>query len=119
MLPGNTFVFLIYHLLFNLALTACTQQGNLEQENQKASLITDSVIEQEVSIPVEGMVCMSCVANVKRTLSSLEGVSAVHVSLEEKRVSISYDTQKVDLKEIRDAINKLGYKAGKAEKENK
>ena len=36
---------------------------------------------QTVSIPVEGMSCMSCAARVKQTLKEIEGVQHVEVSL--------------------------------------
>lgn len=77
------------------------------------------LLKWKVIIAVEGMSCMSCVANVKRTIASLDGVDSVAVSLEEKNASISYDAQKVDIEKIREAINKRGFKAGEATKEDR
>jgi copper ion binding protein len=63
-------------------------------------------------IPVDGMMCMACVSRVKRELNALEGVDSVRVNLEGQDASVTFDDAKIDIKEIRQAINDLGYTAG-------
>lgn len=98
---------LILLVLFNMFFIGCS--GNNPQTNQ-----TDFNVgtEKFIEIPIEGMSCMSCVASVKKTLSAIDGVKNVTVSLKDKNARIKYDTQKVSPKELAEAINKLGYKAG-------
>jgi copper chaperone len=61
-------------------------------------------------IKVEGMTCNHCAANVTRVLMNLEGVSQVEVNLEEKTVSVDYNSSLVSLVDIKNKINKLGYR---------
>lgn len=66
----------------------------------------------QASIPIEGMSCSACVARVKRTLKSLEGVTAVEVRLAERDARIQYATPTMTPERLVAAINELGYKAG-------
>ena len=67
-----------------------------------------------VSIPVEGMSCVSCAARVRRTLKSIDGVQHVEVSLERREAVVRFAADKVTSERLESAINSLGYKAGKA-----
>ena len=67
-----------------------------------------------VSIPVEGMSCVSCAARVKRTLKGIDGVQHVEVSLEKREAMVRFSPAKVTPERLEAAINELGYKAGKS-----
>lgn len=67
-----------------------------------------------VSIPVEGMSCVSCAARVKRTLKAIDGVQRVEVSLEHREATVQFSPAKVTPERLEAAINELGYKAGKS-----
>lgn len=84
-------------------------------ENTKKSTVSDikEIEKLSVEIPIEGMSCMSCVANIKNTLSDLNGVSNVKVSLENKKSTFQYNPKEISLDSIQQIINKIGYKAGK------
>ena len=69
---------------------------------------------ETVSIPVEGMSCISCAARVKRTLKGLDGVQHVEVSLEYREVTVRFSPDKVTPEDLEAAISQLGYKAGKS-----
>ncbi|MEN6462633.1 MAG: heavy metal translocating P-type ATPase [Syntrophomonas sp.] len=58
---------------------------------------------------VEGMSCNHCVHSVKTSVSSLSGVSKVDVDLAGKKVTVVYDKDKVQLKDIKDTIENAGY----------
>jgi copper ion binding protein len=66
----------------------------------------------KVAIPVDGMTCSSCVSNVGGALKRLTGVTAVDVSLEHKRVLVSYDAARVTPAAMVDAIRQAGYQPG-------
>lgn len=95
-------------ILLMTVLIGCSENNKKNQllENEKMETVS-------VEIPIEGMSCMSCVATVKKTLSDIEGVSEVKVSLENKKTTLRLNPQKISLDTIQQAINKLGYKAGK------
>lgn len=78
-----------------------------EQPPASSSLPTTTV-----TIPVEGMSCASCAAHVKKTLRSIEGVTAVEVDLAQRAAHVSYSGTEVSPERLTAAINDLGYKAG-------
>ena len=63
-----------------------------------------------VTIPVEGMTCASCNTAVEIAVGKLDGVKSVRADFAAKRAAVRYDENKVSVDEIREAINKLGYK---------
>ncbi len=65
-----------------------------------------------VQIPVEGMSCAACVARVKKTLTSIGGVSDVEVSLVERRARVRFDPSRLSPDQLVAAIKGLGYQAG-------
>ncbi|MEN6324970.1 MAG: heavy metal translocating P-type ATPase [Syntrophomonas sp.] len=74
--------------------------------SQKGGAIVSS--ETKV-LNVEGMSCNHCVNSVKTSVSSLSGVSKVDVDLAGKKVTVQYDKEKVQLKDIKDTIANAGY----------
>ncbi|MCX5874534.1 MAG: heavy metal-associated domain-containing protein [Deltaproteobacteria bacterium] len=62
-------------------------------------------------VKVKGMSCQHCVIAVKKTLSSLEGVQDVSVNLEKAEATLTHDGP-VDMKEVRERIEKAGYEVG-------
>lgn len=65
-----------------------------------------------VSVPVQGMSCISCAASVKKGLTSLEGVSEAHVSLEKRSAEVRYDDKKTSPEKIRVKVEAMGFKSG-------
>ena len=65
---------------------------------------------EKTVLKIEGMHCSGCSTRLERVLNGIEGVSA-KVSLENKNASVEYDTQKVTLDQICEAIEDAGFKA--------
>lgn len=61
------------------------------------------------TIPVVGMACASCSANVERKLNSLDGIRSASVSLAGRSALVDYDPDKISLAEMKHAINDIGY----------
>lgn len=73
-----------------------------------------SVDARLASIPVEGMVCLSCVATIKQKLKAIPGVQDAEVRLAQKVVILNYRADQPDVPtKAAAAIDDLGYKAGK------
>ena len=72
--------------------------------------------EKEVVIPIGGMTCASCVKAVERAVKKIDGVKNVQVNLATEKASINYIPSKVKLYEIKDAIEKAGFKVLEMEK---
>lgn len=60
-------------------------------------------------LTVEGMSCSHCENSVKNAVGALNGVENVSIDLKAKKVSVEYDSERVDLKTIKDTIEDLGY----------
>lgn len=61
------------------------------------------------TIPVVGMACAACAANVERKLSSLEGVQGASVSLPARSALVDYDSSVVSLETMKKNVNDIGY----------
>jgi Cu2+-exporting ATPase len=61
------------------------------------------------TIPVVGMACAACSANVERKLQSLEGISSASVSLSMRSALVDFDPKKISLSEMKKEINGIGY----------
>ena len=61
------------------------------------------------TIPVIGMACSVCAANVERKLNSLEGVNTATVSLAGRTALIDYDPEKITLEDMKREISNAGY----------
>ena len=69
------------------------------------------IIMTEATIQIEGMMCGHCQASATKAISSVDGVSAVNVSLEDKQATVTYDLEKTNMDAIKAAIVDAGYKA--------
>ena len=61
------------------------------------------------TIPVIGMACSACSANVEKKLNSLEGVHAASVSLLSRSALIDFDPAVISLGDMKREINNIGY----------
>lgn len=64
---------------------------------------------EKKNIPVIGMMCAVCSANVERKLRSLEGVKDVAVSLPGRSAQVEYDPEVISLQQMKDEVAAAGY----------
>ncbi len=83
-------------------------------------LLSGSAMAKEATaqIKVSGMTCGACAVSVKRGLERTKGVKSADVSAEKGLATVVYDDSQVNERQLRDAINKTGFKAEPV-KENK
>ena len=60
-------------------------------------------------IIVDGMSCNHCVNAVTESLSELDGVNGVQVNLEEKEVTVQFDSEKINDQKLFETIEEIGY----------
>ena len=65
-----------------------------------------------VSLTVTGMKCGGCGTNVTDKLKAIDGVLFVKASSKDKEVNVEFDTEKVSLDSIEDAIIDAGFALG-------
>ncbi|NLV87364.1 MAG: heavy metal translocating P-type ATPase, partial [Clostridiales bacterium] len=66
--------------------------------------------DSNISIPIAGMTCAACAQRLEKNLSKLEGVSEATVNFAAEKAKVSYDPQVVRLSDIRQTIEKVGFK---------
>lgn len=79
-------------LTLGLLLTGVTQAG-----------------EQTQTLAVKNMTCASCPFIVKKALTSVDGVKAVDVSLDEKTAVVTFDDTKTDSMALIAATTNVGF----------
>lgn len=62
-----------------------------------------------ITLDVQGMSCDHCVKAVNGALTDLEGVSKVDVNLETGKVDVEFDDSKVNLDQMKEAVEDQGY----------
>ena len=61
------------------------------------------------SFTVLGMTCGHCKASIEAALGGMAGVEEVAVSLESKRVDVSFDPKRLQLVSIQQAVEEQGF----------
>jgi Cu+-exporting ATPase len=68
------------------------------------------VVTARVQIPLQGIQCASCVQAVEKALGKLQGVLKASVNLASATADVEYVASVINVAEIKDAIEKAGYK---------
>lgn len=71
--------------------------------------MTVSTTFTELTLPIHGMTCLGCVANVQLTLGDLPGVHQAEVDLSTKQARVSYDPAQVGRAQMVAAVAEAGY----------
>ena len=64
---------------------------------------------EAVSLPVTGMTCAACAANIERALKKLPGVGAAGVNYATNRATVTFDPGVLGVPDIVEAIRDVGY----------
>ncbi len=64
---------------------------------------------RDISLPITGMTCASCVRRVERTLGKVPGVAAASVNLATEQATVTYDPTAVRLADLETAVERAGY----------
>jgi mercuric ion binding protein len=65
--------------------------------------------EQSITLNVSGMSCASCPYIVKQSLTAVDGVKAVEVSMVERKAEITYDDAKCNIGDLTAATGNAGF----------
>jgi P-type Cu+ transporter len=64
---------------------------------------------KQITIPVAGMTCASCVAHVEHALKGVPGVTGVSVNLATEKAAVTLGAKEVSLAQLRQAVAEAGY----------
>ncbi|WP_312949386.1 heavy-metal-associated domain-containing protein [Streptococcus parasuis] len=72
---------------------------------------------QKATIQLETLTCPSCMQKIENGIKSLDGVDkkSIKVLFNSSKVRVEYDEEKVSIKDIENAIDKLGYEVIKSQ----
>lgn len=72
---------------------------------------------QKATIQLETLTCPSCMQKIENGVKSLDGVDkkSLKVLFNSSKVRVEYDDEKVSIKDIEKAIDKLGYEVIKSQ----
>lgn len=72
---------------------------------------------QKATIQLETLTCPSCMQKIENGVKSLDGVDkkSIKVLFNSSKVRMEYDDEKVSIKDIENAIDKLGYEVIKSQ----
>ena len=76
---------------------------------------SDTPSTRQVTIPVRGMSCGSCVQHIGKALTAQPGVTSIDVSLPSRSVKVTFDPELAQIETIVSAIRMSGYPAEMAE----
>ncbi|MBN2420642.1 MAG: copper-translocating P-type ATPase, partial [Deltaproteobacteria bacterium] len=69
---------------------------------------------KNITLPVTGMSCSNCALNIEKNIRKLQGVSEANVNFATEQARISYDPNKVEIKDLVKKIQDAGYGVPKA-----
>ncbi|HHU89523.1 MAG TPA: heavy-metal-associated domain-containing protein [Clostridiaceae bacterium] len=72
---------------------------------------------QKATIQLEPLICPSCIQKIEGAVKSLDGVDkdSINVSFNSSKVKLNFDDEKLSIKDIENAIGKMGYEVKKSQ----
>ena len=92
--------------------------ATLRQTVEKAGFgLQEDVDWKRMDLLVSGMTCAACSARTEKVLSRLDGVQSAAVNLTTGRATVEYDPARITLHDLTAAVEKAGFTARPADKE--
>jgi len=73
--------------------------------------------EQKFTLPITGMTCANCAANIERGVKKLKGVAEANVNFAAENAAVSFDPQLLQLRDVVEKIHTSGYEVTTAKVE--
>jgi len=65
--------------------------------------------EQKFTLPITGMTCANCAANIERGVKKLKGVAEANVNFAAESAAVSFDPQQLQLRDVVEKIHNSGF----------
>jgi len=65
--------------------------------------------QQKFTLPITGMTCANCAANIERGVKKLKGVAEANVNFAAESAAVSFDPQQLQLKDVVEKIHNSGF----------
>jgi P-type Cu+ transporter len=95
-----------------------TEEATVEYDSKKLNLsklenaVVDAgygVINEKITLKIGGMTCAMCVQAIEDVLNKIDGISNVNVNLASERAYVTYNPKMTSIKDMKIAIEDLGY----------
>jgi Cu+-exporting ATPase len=73
-------------------------------------MATTTKNDKQITLPIVGMTCASCVSHVEHALEGVPGVTAASVNLATEKASVGLGDENVTIEQLREAVSNAGYK---------
>ncbi len=107
----------------NQSVNMATEKINIEHDSDKVKFedlakairkagynLIEDINYNKVDFKIGGMTCASCAKAIERAVNKLDGIEDINVNVATERATINYDISKLKLTQIRNTIEKTGYK---------
>ncbi|WP_343337745.1 Copper-exporting P-type ATPase [Terrisporobacter petrolearius] len=107
----------------NQSINMATEKLHIEYDNEKVKFedlektvkkagfnLLEDVKYSKIEFKIGGMTCASCAKAIERGVNKLDGIDSISVNVATERATINYDQSKLKLTQIRNVIEKAGYK---------
>ncbi|OSB09833.1 copper-translocating P-type ATPase [Paraclostridium bifermentans] len=107
----------------NQSVNMATEKINIEYDSDKVKFedlakairkagynLIEDINYNKVDFKIGGMTCASCAKAIERAVNKLDGIEDINVNVATERATINYDISKLKLTQIRNTIEKTGYK---------
>jgi len=106
----------IEHATVNLALEKSSIQYDTEKLTEeviakKIESLGYGVVTEHIDLNVSGMTCAACSARIEKVLNKMDGVTQANVNLALEQASIEYNPAELNINDIVQKIEKIGYGA--------
>lgn len=64
---------------------------------------------KQITLQVQGMSCGHCVSSIEDNVGEISGVKSITVKLEDGKVEVEFDSNKVTTDDVKKEIEELGY----------
>ena len=78
---------------------------------QKIESLGYGVVTEQIDLNISGMTCAACSARIEKVLNKMDGITQANVNLALEQASIEYNPAKLNVHEIVQKIEKVGYGA--------
>jgi Cu+-exporting ATPase len=65
--------------------------------------------EKSIALPITGMTCANCAANIERSLKKLQGIEDVAVNFASEKANVRYDPNQATVNDLVDSVQRAGY----------
>jgi len=65
--------------------------------------------EHKLTLPITGMTCANCAANIERVVNKLDGVAEANVNFAAESAAVAFDSKQLHLQDVVEKIHKAGF----------